>query len=429
MNGSQLRGVLRRPFREQVAFFRAKLGDRLPTASWRDLMREQHDRAFIVAGAQSAELLADLAAAVDTAIAQGESLDAFRRRFDDIVARNGWTGWTGEGSPEGRAWRTRVIYRTNMATSYAAGRYAQLQEFPLWVYRHGGSAEPRPQHLAWNGLTLPREHPFWRTHYPPNGWGCSCYVVGAGSEEAARRLGGEPGRAPPAGWNERGRDGRLPGVDEGWDYAPGATAAEAVRALAGRTVAWPYELGKAYYDAVPEAQRDALAEAIRQQPETGKVLRRFAQRALGERGGEPIARQLAGYQTLGPLTRAEAEAAARLTGMASVGREIWDWAVSADAVRHAMGAHGDAPREALRGQIALTEGDWELLPRLLTRAAAMRDGGRSGPGRQTVAIETPLGETVYTLVFEALPRRRMMALLTMWKRRAPPLNVQDDFAV
>jgi hypothetical protein len=98
-----------------------------------------------------------------------------------------------------------------------------LATFPVWVYRHGGSRDPRPQHLAWDGLTLPADHPFWQTHSPPNGWGCSCYVVGARSEEAARRLGGEPGKALPDGWDARDGRGRLRGIDEGWDYAPGAS--------------------------------------------------------------------------------------------------------------------------------------------------------------------------------------------------------------
>lgn len=258
----ELAGVFRRPFREQVAFFRGKLGRLVPTTTWRDMMREAHDRGFMVAGAQQADLLTDLAAAVDAAISQGESLDAFRARFRDIVARNGWTGWTGEGSAAGRAWRTRVIYRTNMATSYAAGRWAQLQDFPIWIYRHGGSREPRPQHLAWDRMALAREHPFWATHYPPNGWGCSCYVVGAGSPEAARIMGGDPDKRPPAGWDARDAKGRLPGVDEGWDYAPGATVAQAARATAAKLDAWPKPIAEAFLAAQPEQVRAAILAEV-----------------------------------------------------------------------------------------------------------------------------------------------------------------------
>ena len=216
--------VFRRPFDEQVAFFRGKLGNLVPTQSWRDLMREAHDRAFMVAGAAKADLLADLAAAVDRAISDGESLDAFRRRFSEIVQKHGWHGWTGEDSKDGTNWRTRVIYSTNISTSYAAGRLAQLKHFPLWVYRHSGAEHPRLQHKAWDGMTLPADHPFWQTHYPPNGWGCGCRVAGASSRDAAARLGGDPDYdAPPAGWDARDGKGRLPGIDEGWDYMPGGS--------------------------------------------------------------------------------------------------------------------------------------------------------------------------------------------------------------
>ena len=170
----QLAFVLRRPFAEQVAFFRGKLGNLVPTARWDDIWKSAHDRAFMVAGAAKADLLADLAAAVDKAIAEGETLDAFRKRFAAIVQKHGWHGWTGEETEAGRAWRTRIIYQTNLATSYAAGRLAQLKDagFRYWVYRHSGSEHPRLQHLAWDGLTLPADHPFWQTHYPPSGWNC-----------------------------------------------------------------------------------------------------------------------------------------------------------------------------------------------------------------------------------------------------------------
>lgn len=215
------------PFAEQVAAFRLRLGDLVPTVAWDDIQRSAHDRAFMVAGATKADLLADLAAAVDKSISQGTSLEEFRRDFRKLVEKNGWHGWTGEGTRRGEAWRTRVIYKTNAATSYAAGRMAQLVEgkFPFWVYRHGGSLHPRLHHLAWNGLILPADHPFWVTHAPPNGWGCSCYILGARSMAAAKRLGGDPDLQLEDGWDAVDLDTGTPvGIGKGWDYAPGGTA-------------------------------------------------------------------------------------------------------------------------------------------------------------------------------------------------------------
>lgn len=153
------------PFAKQLAFFKRKLN--LSTESWTDVYKSEHDWAFVVAGANRDALVADFRQAVERAIEDGWSLEKFRKSFDSIVAQHGWD-YNG-----GRDWRSRVIYETNLNTSYAAGRYAQLQAAPYWQYVHADwVTHPRHQHLAWNGLVLARDDPFWHTHFPPNGWGC-----------------------------------------------------------------------------------------------------------------------------------------------------------------------------------------------------------------------------------------------------------------
>ncbi len=232
-----LSGTFRRPFDEQIAAFRLRLGNLVPTSAWDDLWQEQHDRAFMVAGATKADLLADLAAAVDKAVAQGTSLEEFRRDFRTIVERHGWHGWTGEGSKKGEAWRTRVIYRTNMSTSYMAGRYAQLTaaNYRYWVYRHSGAEHPRLDHLSWDGIALPPDHPFWTQHYPPNGWGCGCKVYGARTEAGILRVGGTPGKDLPEGWDRvNPKTGAPVGIGRGWGYAPGASVTDTVQSLRGK---------------------------------------------------------------------------------------------------------------------------------------------------------------------------------------------------
>jgi hypothetical protein len=215
------------PFFEQIEFYKRKLN--LPTERWDDIKKAAHDRAFIVAGAQKADLLADLNGAVGKAIEQGTGYAEFHRDFKAIVAKHGWTGWTGEGSKAGEAWRSKVIYQTNLTTSYAAGRYRQLTDpdfltlRPYWRYVHADwVANPRQQHVAWNGLTLPHDHAFWKTHYPPNGWGCHCTIHAVDASEYAKSQ--AAGQAePPADWDTRDAKGNLPGVAKGFDYAPGRT--------------------------------------------------------------------------------------------------------------------------------------------------------------------------------------------------------------
>lgn len=239
--------LARQQFQEQIDFFRAKLN--LPSDHWDDIKQAAHDKAFIVAGAKKADLLNDLRAAVDKANTGG-SMGEFRKSFADAVQRSGWTGWTGEGTAGGVAWRTRVIYQTNMATSYAAGRWRQLNDpellkvRPFWRYIHSDSVlSPRPQHKAWgdSGLTLPADHAFWRTHFPPNGWGCHCRV------QAVRAPKAGDSTQPPAGWDTLDPKTDAPvGIDKGWAYAPGASLdAELRRVVNTKVTKLPGALGQA----------------------------------------------------------------------------------------------------------------------------------------------------------------------------------------
>ena len=252
LDPARLEAALALPFAQAVDFFRKKLD--LPTETWQDIWQAAHDRAFVVAGATAADLLADLRAAVDKAIATGTTLEQFRRDFREIVARRGWTGWTGEGSRAGEAWRTRVIYETNLRTSYAAGRWAQLTDpallnvRPYWRYIHSDSVlNPRPHHKRWGDmrLTLPHDHPFWRTHYPPTGWG------GRGGVRAVRAPADGAATAPPDGWADPTANGTLPGIDKGWAYAPGATVADELRQLVdGKAATLPPPLGDTYRESM-----------------------------------------------------------------------------------------------------------------------------------------------------------------------------------
>ncbi len=222
------------PFREQIGFFRRKLN--VPTEAWTDVYAGGHDTAFMVAGANRDDLVADFRIAVDRVIADGGTLEDFRRDFDSIVAKHGWD-YKG-----GRAWRTRTIYETNLFSSYSAGRYEQLMSVretrPYWMYMHSEAVQnPRPHHLKWHGLILRWDDPWWQTHFPINAWGCQCYVV-ALSEADLRRMGKSgPDKAPTMEWEDRLIGQRSPGgphvvrvpagIDPGFEYAPGASVLSA----------------------------------------------------------------------------------------------------------------------------------------------------------------------------------------------------------
>lgn len=244
------------PFEEQLAYFKNKLN--LPTERWDDIMRSAHDRAFVVAGAANADLLADLNAAVARGIETGSGLEQFRKDFKQIVEKHGWTGWTGEGSAAGGAWRTRIIYQTNTATSYAAGRWKQLNDpgllklKPYWKYVHDDTVEhPRPLHVAWNGLVLRYDDPFWKTHFPPNGWGCHCRATAVDARAYAAAVAAGKGTAPE-GWDQiNPKTGAPVGIDKGFDYAPGAHGDAPLRSLIDdRLVRLASPIGSRLYEAM-----------------------------------------------------------------------------------------------------------------------------------------------------------------------------------
>ncbi|MDI5994417.1 phage minor head protein [Pseudomonas sp. MDMC216] len=404
-----LHNVLGRPFAEQVAFYRNKLGNLVPTARWDDIKRDAHDTGFMVAGAAKADLLSDLAVAVDRAITEGRGLGEFRKDFRDIVQRNGWHGWTGEGTRAGERWRTRTIYQTNAMTSYSAGRLAQLQDggFKYWVYRHNDSVRnPRPEHQKLNGLTLPAGHAFWKRYYPPNGWGCQCYVVGARTAAGARRLGGDPDKTPIEGWDAD----EAPGIDEGWDYQPGARVAQTVTQMAEKSRAWPYEVAKAYMAGVPDRVRDQLARSYRALPSVADDARRYAARVL--RGESPS--QIPAYRTLGLLPAADVAQVRQVKDLAVDG---YDYALDVSAVRHVEKNHGNAKSERARGQRAVSAEDYAMLPRLLNEGGPLIDAGLSRTtSSPLVRRELTVDGVTYVGVFEVRKGRRMLVLQTFYIR-------------
>jgi SPP1 gp7 family putative phage head morphogenesis protein len=204
------------PFQEAIDFLKQKT--KVPTKSWRDVWDAAHSKMFMVAGANTEALVGDFQASIAKALEQGTTLEEFRKDFDAIVKTHGWS-YKGE-----RGWRTRTIFETNMRTAYAAGRYAQmtrpetLEAFPYWSYRHSGSLHPRLNHKAWDGQVYAADDPFWKTNYPPNGFGCGCFVVPV-SRTGLKRL-GKSGPDESPNLDQLGTDQPL-GVDPSFAYNPG----------------------------------------------------------------------------------------------------------------------------------------------------------------------------------------------------------------
>ena len=214
------------PFDEAIAYLRDKVD--VPTERWTDLWHGMHARAFVVAGATEAALLEDFHQAVLGAIENGTTLDDFRRDFARITSKHGWA-YRG-----GAKWRAGVIFNTNLRMAYAAGKWAQIERLaerrPWLRYVAVLDDHTRQQHRDWHDTILPVDHPFWRTHAPPNGWNCRCTIQQLSDADLVR-LGLTPSEAaPPIELEQRELTGApkgilVPkGIDSGFAYNVGEAA-------------------------------------------------------------------------------------------------------------------------------------------------------------------------------------------------------------
>jgi SPP1 gp7 family putative phage head morphogenesis protein len=111
-----------------------------------------------------------------------------------------------------------AIFRTQTAMAYGAGRW-ELENTPeleeiLWGYKYVtvGDDRVRPAHVGLEGVQLPKDHPFWQTGYPPNGWACRCVAIAVYEER--REV------PPPDSILVDGKQVK-PGPDKGFQMNPG----------------------------------------------------------------------------------------------------------------------------------------------------------------------------------------------------------------
>jgi SPP1 gp7 family putative phage head morphogenesis protein len=221
-SGIDLTGIFNKTPEDIVNAFREK-GNTI-SWNWRDTWQQAHSRAFTVAKVVNQNVLEDIRGEVDRAISEGTTFREFQNNLEPKLKAHGWWGKreiidseTGEvtevqlGSPH----RLKTIYRTNLSTSYSAGRYktqrAAAPRRPWWIYRTAGDVNVRPSHDALRNTILRYDDPFWDTHYPPNDWGCRCGVDSLSDRELQAR-----GLTPMSGENIE------PFAGEGWAYNPGA---------------------------------------------------------------------------------------------------------------------------------------------------------------------------------------------------------------
>lgn len=230
-----------------------KRGALQPTFNWWDVWQEEHQTAFMVSGVAQADVLRDIQEQVADAIKNGRHFEDFYRTLQPKLAAKGWWGDVAITDPltgEQRITRfdkarLELILDTNLRVSHAAGRWHEAQRAkrrrPYLMYTTMRDARVREVHRPWDGVVLHIDHPWWDTHYPPNGWRCRCRAISLSERDIERyRRDGFPIKTQPPHvemrmYKDKRTGQTLPvpaGIDPGWAYNAGKARASESNKLA-----------------------------------------------------------------------------------------------------------------------------------------------------------------------------------------------------
>lgn len=247
-----------------------------PTVRWSEMMHGQHAVAFTVAKVAKLDLLRAIRSSLDEVLREGGTFEGWKDAILPELKKAGW--WGAVTNPELTGTvetiivnnrRLRTIYNTNVRMSMATGHWARIQRqkdvFPYLRYLPSTSEHKRPLHMSWYGILLPVDHPFWQTHFPPNGWGCKCQFEQV-TERKMRKMGWTV--TPDADLPQsarlfqaaNGQDIMVPdGIDPGFSYNPGTAH---LRAVAAKAVASMRQAADAGMEAAADATlRQIVADA------------------------------------------------------------------------------------------------------------------------------------------------------------------------
>ena len=244
-----------------------------PTFSWLDMIGEEHDAAFTVAKMMDADLLKTVQERLTLALEQGSTLEDFKRELIPTLQESGWWGKKDVIDPKtglvikaqlGSASRLETIFRSNLQSAYAVGRWDMIernkQYAPYLMYDAVDDNRTRAAHAKLDEVVRPVDDAFWSSHYPPLGYNCRCSVVQMSAED----LSGyglkvsPPQKVKTRMWRNPRTGLKRPvpeGVDPGWDNNPAKARQTTLQQVkADKLAQLPIAARKAYSVAESAAQ-------------------------------------------------------------------------------------------------------------------------------------------------------------------------------
>lgn len=277
------------PPEQAIAYFNSK--GLKPTFSYAEMLDYQHDASFTVAKMMNVDMLAQVRASLDAAMANGTTFKEWSKGIMPILQSGGWWGkkevvdpLTGQkivaqlGSP----WRLETIFRTNMQTAYAAGAWQEIvankEDAPFLMYDAIDDQRTRPLHASWDRKVLPVDSPWWGSHYPPNGYNCRCGVIQLTADEV-QAMGLTVTRdAPDDGtykWTNPRTDEvhHIPkGIDPGFEHNAGIAHGWTLKELEAEKVkALQSDMAAAARKQNQQAAADGMAAAVKAQQQAASA--------------------------------------------------------------------------------------------------------------------------------------------------------------
>lgn len=244
------------------------------SVNWSEMQHVEFARDFTVAKIAKLDMLTGMHNFIQQGLADGATRPQIEAGIIAQLKREDMWGLVTDKSKTGTAEpvffgprRVANMVATNIRVARAAGQWERIQrakaDRPYLLYRHKPCRHPRYWHLKWDGTILPVDHPWWRKHFPPNGWGCGCIVIQLSEADLRRRKlkvsAAPPDEGPVRRW-ERPATGDVhfvpAGIDPGWDYNPGVASLQALAEKAAVSIAEAAGLG------MIEPARQTLASIV-----------------------------------------------------------------------------------------------------------------------------------------------------------------------
>jgi SPP1 gp7 family putative phage head morphogenesis protein len=153
------------------------------------LLPELRGRVFTVSGVEAANVMQRVQDSI-ASIAEGETWDDAK---GDIIAE--LDPFLGSGADR----RAELLLRTHGFQAFQASNWRVAHEDDDTTHLQYLTMEDdrvRESHAALDGIILPKDDPFWQTHFPPWEWGCRCRTRTMNPDQVDEAKAADEDRAP-----------------------------------------------------------------------------------------------------------------------------------------------------------------------------------------------------------------------------------------